>query len=105
MLRDTNTYGGWYYSYVHTRWSGSVPVPSIVAGGTAVKEILVKTEKEKNMNTLRRFIRDERGIELSEYVVALGLILIIAFAAIIALGNQIVRIFNLVAGKLTGITT
>lgn len=55
------------------------------------------------MNTLSRFIRDERGIELSEYVVALGLILVIAFVVITALGQQIVRIFNLVVTKLTGV--
>ena len=51
------------------------------------------------MNTLRRFFRDERGIELSEYVVALGLILVVAFVAITALGSQIVRIFNIGRGQ------
>jgi len=56
------------------------------------------------MNTLGRFIKDERGIELSEYVVALGLILVIAFAVIAALGNQIVRIFNLVVQRLTTVS-
>jgi Flp pilus assembly pilin Flp len=56
------------------------------------------------MNTIRRFIRDERGIELSEYVVALGLILVVAFIAITALGGQITRIFNLVVTKLQGVT-
>ncbi len=57
------------------------------------------------MNTLRRFFKDERGIELSEYVVALGLILVVAFAVIMALGNQIVRIFGAVADKLETVDT
>ena len=56
------------------------------------------------MNTLTRFMRDERGIELSEYVVALGLILVVAFAVITLLGTQIVRIFQAVVDKLTGVT-
>jgi len=59
---------------------------------------------EKTMNTLTRFMRDERGIELSEYVVALGLILVVAFAVITLLGTQIVRIFQAVVDKLTGVT-
>jgi len=60
---------------------------------------------EKTMNTLTRFMRDERGIELSEYVVALGLILVVAFVVITALGGQIVRIFQAVVDKLTAVTT
>lgn len=55
------------------------------------------------MNTLRRFFKDERGIELSEYVVALGLILVVAFVVIGLLGNQITRIFQLVVTKLEGV--
>jgi Flp pilus assembly pilin Flp len=63
----------------------------------------IAENKEENMNTLRRFFKDERGIELSEYVVALGLILVVAFVVIGLLGNQITRIFQLVVTKLEGV--
>ena len=52
------------------------------------------------MNMLRRFFRDERGLELSEYAVMAGIIILIAIAVIILIGTNINRIFTLLNGKL-----
>jgi len=46
------------------------------------------------MNTLRRFIRDERGLELSEYAIMAALVIIVAVGVIIAVGNNISTIFG-----------
>ena len=56
------------------------------------------------MNTLRRFIRDERGLELSEYAIMAGLVILLAVAVIILIGNNINRIFSLLNDKLTSVT-
>jgi pilus assembly protein Flp/PilA len=61
--------------------------------------------KEKQMNTLKRFFRDERGLELSEYAIMAGLVVLLAVAVIILVGKNINRIFGLLNGKLDQVTS
>jgi len=55
------------------------------------------------MNTLRRFFRDERGLELSEYAVMAGMIIVIAIGVILLVGNKIHDIFQTLLTKLSGV--
>jgi len=52
------------------------------------------------MNMVRRFFRDERGLELSEYAIMAGLVILLAVAVIILIGKNINRIFGLLNDKL-----
>jgi Flp pilus assembly pilin Flp len=56
------------------------------------------------MNMVRRFFRDERGLELSEYAVMVGLVILLAVAVILAIGTNLNRIFTLLNGKLDTVT-
>lgn len=49
---------------------------------------------ERGMKTLKRFFKDERGLELSEYALLLALIAIAAVIAIKALSGAIVDAFD-----------
>jgi len=55
------------------------------------------------MNMLKRFIRDESGLELSEYAVMVGLIVIAVIVAIGLLSTQIIRLFTGLATTLEGV--
>lgn len=57
------------------------------------------------MNMLRRFFRDERGLELSEYAVMAGMIIIVAILVILAIGNRITAIFQALKTQLDGVKT
>ena len=46
------------------------------------------------MNMLRRFFRDERGLELSEYAIMAALIIIMAVGVILAVGTKIKNVFK-----------
>jgi pilus assembly protein Flp/PilA len=45
---------------------------------------------------LRRFVKDERGLETVEYAIILGLIVAATIAAIITLGNWVLSRFTAV---------
>ena len=51
---------------------------------------------------IRHFLRDETGLELSEYAVAAALIAIAAVVAFQLLGQNIAGAINTLAGKITG---
>lgn len=46
------------------------------------------------MKLLRRFVRDERGLELSEYAVILAVITLLIFAAIAGMSSAISDAFQ-----------
>jgi Flp pilus assembly pilin Flp len=50
---------------------------------------------------LKRFIRDESGLELSEYAIMVGLIIVIAAGVIWTIGGQINTIFQKLSDALT----
>lgn len=49
---------------------------------------------------VKRFLKDEQGLELSEYAVMVGLLLVVALAVIIAVGTNIDRIFGILDAEL-----
>ena len=53
---------------------------------------------------LKRFIKGERGLELSEYAVMLVLIILFLFAVIGILANAIATKFNQASSSLNSIT-
>ena len=56
-----------------------------------------RREKEKLMKKLmKRFLKDEQGLELSEYAVMAALVIVVAAAVIITVGEEI----NVIFGKL-----
>jgi Flp pilus assembly pilin Flp len=55
------------------------------------------------MEKIIRFIKDEEGMELSEYAVVGGLLLIIAAGVIITWGGELNRVFGLIVGVLQGV--
>ena len=57
------------------------------------------------MNMVRRFFRDERGLELSEYAIMAGMVIIIAVAVILLVGQRIQAIFNALLTKLNLVPT
>jgi Flp pilus assembly pilin Flp len=48
----------------------------------------------------RRFWSDERGLELSEYAIMAGLIILLAVGIILTVGGQINTIFTRLSGAL-----
>lgn len=52
------------------------------------------------MNTIKKFINDETGLELSEYAVAAGLIALAVVAAFTTLGSQINAAISALTGKI-----
>ncbi len=48
----------------------------------------------------KRFLSDEQGLELSEYAVMAGLIIVLAVAIIILVGGHINSIFNKLNGAM-----
>ena len=55
------------------------------------------------MEMLKRFIRDEQGLETVEYAIIAGLILVIAIVTIGLIGENINRIFGLVNVQLDSV--
>ena len=51
---------------------------------------------------LKKFFRDETGLELSEYAVAAALIAITTVAAFQLLGSNIGKVINSLAGMISG---
>ena len=56
------------------------------------------------MKTLRKFWADERGLELSEYAVMVGLLLVVALAVILMIGTNIDRIFTILNTRLDSVS-
>jgi len=54
------------------------------------------------MEMLKRFIKDERGLETVEYAIILGLIVGATIMLVIALGNWVALQFTNVGSKLPG---
>lgn len=46
------------------------------------------------MKTLKRFVKDEQGLETVEYAIILGLIVVGTIGAVITLGNWVYNQFN-----------
>ncbi|MGH9854176.1 MAG: hypothetical protein ACREBD_30400, partial [Blastocatellia bacterium] len=57
-------------------------------------------EREKNMNTIKNFFKDETGLELSEYAVAAGLVALAVVVAFTNLGSAIDAGIKALAGKI-----
>jgi pilus assembly protein Flp/PilA len=51
---------------------------------------------------VKNFLKDESGLELSEYAVAAALVAIAAVAAFQLLGNSIATKINELSGKISG---
>ena len=52
---------------------------------------------------LKRFIKDERGLEASEYALLLAIICVLVVGAILALKDQIVAAFENATTAMTGV--
>jgi len=76
--------------------SGSVKFSSLGGNGEKKKEL-----KGEKMNMLKRFFRDESGLELSEYAVMLALIVVALFVAIGLLKTAIEGKFTQAATAIT----
>ena len=57
----------------------------------------------KLVENVKRFIRDERGLETIEYAIIAGLIAAAAIGVLVLIGPEIVRIFNIVLNALMGV--
>lgn len=57
------------------------------------------------MELIRRFVREEEGQGLVEYALIIGLIAVVAIAALTASGGSISSIFNTISGKLSTANT
>ena len=57
------------------------------------------------MNLIRRFVREEEGQGLVEYALILGLIAVVAIAALTASGGSIKSMFGTISTKLSGAAT
>ncbi len=53
----------------------------------------------------KRFLNDEQGLELSEYAIMAGIIIILAVAFIFTVGNHVSNIFNKLGTKLGTVDT
>ncbi|MFZ5951474.1 MAG: Flp family type IVb pilin [Candidatus Rifleibacteriota bacterium] len=53
------------------------------------------------MELIRRFVREEEGQGLVEYALIIGLIAVVAIAALTASGTQISSIFGNISGELS----
>ena len=54
----------------------------------------------KWVNTLRSFVRDEKGQDLIEYALLVGLVSLVAVAALTLTGTNVNTIFNNIASAL-----
>ena len=57
------------------------------------------------MEMLKRFVKDERGLEASEYALLLALIAVALVAVVIGLRGAIENIFNTATGVINGTIT
>lgn len=57
------------------------------------------------MELIRRFLQEEEGQGLVEYALIIGLIAVVAIAALTASGGSISTIFNTISGKLSSAQT
>jgi len=46
------------------------------------------------MERIKRFLKEEDGLELSEYAIMAGMIILVAIATILLVGEEINRVFN-----------
>jgi Flp pilus assembly pilin Flp len=53
------------------------------------------------MNFLKQLFRNEKGAAVTEYALLVALIAIAVIAAIILLRDQLIRVFTLIASKLS----
>jgi pilus assembly protein Flp/PilA len=91
FLADFNRTGGF-----NMRKSWNETVAEGARYTAAAKSVYVK-------NFLGRLRRNEEGASMVEYVVLLGLVLVVAIGAIITIGTQANRIFGQVAADLTAV--
>ena len=63
-----------------------------------------KANEEKNMKSLKKFIRDEEGLTTVEYAIAGGLVGAGVITAFNLLGVQVDRVIRAIVGALTNIT-
>ena len=54
------------------------------------------------MEMLKRFIRDEQGLETVEYAIILGLIVVGTISLVIAIGNKVLNAFTNANTKMNG---
>ena len=59
-------------------------------------------QKGKNMNAIKRLLKDESGPTAVEYAVMVALIIVVAIGAITLLGEKTSSTFNNAATALTG---
>jgi Flp pilus assembly pilin Flp len=64
-----------------------------------------KVTKGEKMNMLKRFIRDESGLELSEYAIMAGMIILVAVGVIYLIGGKITAIFQGLSDELDKVPT
>jgi pilus assembly protein Flp/PilA len=55
----------------------------------------------KGMDRVKNLVRNDEAQDLIEYALLVGLISLVAVAALILTGTQVNNIFNQIAGKLT----
>jgi pilus assembly protein Flp/PilA len=55
----------------------------------------------KGMDRVKNLVRNDEAQDLIEYALLVGLISLVAVAALILTGTQVNEIFNQIAGKLT----
>jgi pilus assembly protein Flp/PilA len=81
-------------------------VPGIKRTNLANKKTKIKKTKnqmeEMEMEKIRNFFKDESGATMVEYGLLVTLIAIAAIAGIILLGNNLLAMFNSVAGNVHG---
>jgi len=57
----------------------------------------------KALDIMKRFVKDERGLETVEYAIVAGLIAAAAIGVLSLLGPEIARIFQIVVTALTAV--
>jgi pilus assembly protein Flp/PilA len=65
-------------------------------------EELILNQQLKELEMIKRFFRDETGLELSEYAVAAALVVAGVVVAFTVLGNAITTRISTLAGTITG---
>jgi Flp pilus assembly pilin Flp len=83
----------------HPRNVPAFDAPALV--GPAAEQTLVRLSKGHSvMQSLKKFLADERGLESVEYALLGSIIIVLIVAAVTGLKDAIVTAFNNVAGAL-----
>lgn len=54
-------------------------------------------------NLLKKFVKDEQGLELSEYAVMIAIIIAVSVGVLTAISGHLTRIFGLLRDALAGV--